>query len=270
MAGFPARRAEAVTIVTGGASGIGRALAMKLSADGRDTVYVVDRDVELALSVAREAGSSALAVGLDVSDRDALAAFVSDVEHESGPISRYFSNAGVNRGDGLGAPKDWHASLGVNLMAHVNAADLVVRRMEARGRGVFVITASAAGLLTDLRSAPYSASKHAAVGLAEWLAVCAAEGVSVHCVCPEGVLTGMTQPDSARSAKDIAFLEADDVADIILTNVADGRFLILTHPNTSEYEQRRAGDRQRWIGGMRRARRNALTKEQIFTADVGA
>jgi NAD(P)-dependent dehydrogenase (short-subunit alcohol dehydrogenase family) len=119
-------------------------------------------------------------------------------------------------------------------------------------------------LLTDLRSAPYSASKHAAVGLSEWLAIDAPEGVGISCVCPEGVRTAMTRPDSSRLAKDITFLEADEVAHIVLEAVERGDFLVLTHTRTAEYEGRRVADRARWLKGMRKARK--LTSESFRTA----
>jgi len=128
--------------------------------------------------------------------------------------------------------------------------------MAGRGRGHFVVTASAAGLLTDFRCAPYAASKHAAVALAEWLSIRHADdGVAISCVCPEGVRTGMTKPDSLKAGVASAFLEPEDVAREILDALKTGRFLVLPHPRVAEYEQRRATDRENWLGRMRAARR---------------
>jgi short-subunit dehydrogenase len=127
--------------------------------------------------------------------------------------------------------------------------------MASRGAGHFVITASAAGLLTDLRSAPYAASKHAAVALAEWLAIAHEEdGVAVSCICPEGVKTAMTSSDSRNAADGIAFMEASEAAEAILAGLERGGFLILPHPRVAEFEARRVNDRERWLRGMRRAR----------------
>jgi short-subunit dehydrogenase len=119
-----------------------------------------------------------------------------------------------------------------------------------------VVTASAAGLLTDFRCAPYAASKHAAVALAEWLSITYADdGVSISCVCPESVRTGMTKPSSLKAGVSSNFLEAEDVAREILEALKARRFLVLPHPKVAEYEQRRAADRENWLGRMRAARR---------------
>ena len=190
---------------------------------------------------------------VDVSDAPALEAAVARIEDADGPIALWCSNAGVHCGRGLGEAADWHLSLGVNLHAHLHAARLVLPRMVRRGGGHFVVTASAAGLLTDLRCAPYAVSKHAAVALAEWLAIAHGDdGVTVACLCPEDVRTAMTRADSADIAAE--FLEPAAVAEAFLEGLREGRFLILPHPRTAEYEARRAGDRERWINGMRRAR----------------
>jgi short-subunit dehydrogenase len=126
--------------------------------------------------------------------------------------------------------------------------------MKQRGKGWFVVTSSAAGLLSDMRTAPYSTSKHAAVGFAEWLSITSrGDGVSVHCICPEGVRTAMTKASSEQAGKGLVFLEADEVAAHALDRIAAGEFLILPHPRVAEFEVRRATDRQRWIETMHRA-----------------
>jgi NAD(P)-dependent dehydrogenase (short-subunit alcohol dehydrogenase family) len=253
---------DAIAVVTGGGSGIGRALALVLAERGARHVIVADVDEAAADDAAtavrqKRTGVAVTAIGLDVTDAAAVAAAVAAIETGIGPIGLWFSNAGVSRGRGLGSLEDWNATIGVNLLGHVHGAASVLPLMAKRGEGHFIVTASAAGLLTDLRSAPYSASKHAAVGLSEWLAIDAPEGVGISCVCPEGVRTAMTRSDSSRSAKDITFLEPDEVARIVLEAVERGDFLVLTHTRTAEYEGRRVADRARWLKGMRKARKLA-------------
>ena len=246
-----------IAVVTGGGSGIGRALCVELASRGARHVVVVDIDGPAATVVAGNlhslgAAEPCSAAALDVGDSEAVASLVARIESEIGPIGLWCSNAGVHRGHGIGEPADWRASLDVNLSGHVNAARHLMPRMVRRRAGAFVVTASAAGLLTDLRCAPYSASKHAAVAFAEWLAIVyGGDGVQVACACPEGVKTGMTRSDSAEVGGD--FLAPEDVAKAILSGLVEGRFLILPHPRVAEFERRRADDRERWLRGMRRA-----------------
>lgn len=250
--------AGSVAVVTGGGSGIGRALVEALAQRHARTIVVVDLHQESAAEVAaiinKSGLASAMSVAMDVADDDSVAELVRRIESDSGPIDFWFSNAGVNVGEGLGAMSDWQTAIGVNLMSHVHAARHVLPRMEQRGAGGFVITASAAGLLSDMRNAAYTATKHAAIGFAEWLAITVGDGVRISCACPEGVLTGMTRPDSKSAGPGVSFLQACDVADQMLDAAARGDFLVLTHPRTAEFELRRVQDRPRWIDGMRKAR----------------
>jgi NAD(P)-dependent dehydrogenase (short-subunit alcohol dehydrogenase family) len=150
----------------------------------------------------------------------------------------------------LGHPDDWEVSFDVNVLAHVIAARHLMPRMLSRGQGSFVITASAAGLLSDVRSAAYTASKHAAVGFAEWLAIQhVMDGIGIHCVCPESVRTGMSPGGAPTSAKRV-ILEPEEVARVVLAGVKAGQFLILPHPRVEEYERRRIADRPRWFTAM--------------------
>lgn len=254
MKNFDPRRQ--VAVVTGGASGIGRALCAALLARDARHVVVADVQADAARRVAVELGGvpRVSAVELDVSDAAAVHRLAARVVQEHGGIDIWCSNAGVNVGPGLGSAEDWHRSIGVNLMGHVHAAEAVVPGMVARGGGWFVVTASAAGLLSDFRTAPYTATKHAAVALAEWLAITRrGDGISVHCICPEGVRTAMTQASSAKAGKGMVFLEADEVARHALERIGAGEFLILPHPRVAEFELRRASDRQRWIESMNKA-----------------
>ena len=246
------------SVVTGAASGIGRAIAERLVRNGAPRVVLLDRDADGVARAAAEIGPRVKAMQLDVGDVEAVKAAVIQMEREDDPITLWCSNAGIHQGHGLGEAADWDLSLGVNLHAHLHAARIVLPRMSRRGAGHFVVTASAAGLLTDLRCAPYAVSKHAAVALAEWLAIAHGDdGVTIACLCPEGVRTAMTGADSAGLGAEE--LEPSAVADALLQGLSEGRFLILPHARTAEYERRRAGDRERWIKGMRRARHRMAT-----------
>lgn len=253
--GFDAKGQTAV--VTGGGSGIGQALCRLLAQAGARSVVVADLNLDAARKVAAAINemhpeSPAQALQLDVADERSVQAAVSRIEAGTGSIDLWCSNAGIHVGDGLGEAADWRKSLDVNLMGHVNAARFVVPPMVKRGRGHLFITASAAGLLTDFRCAPYAASKHAAVALAEWLSITHGDdGVKVSCVCPEGVRTGMTKPSSLKAGASSNFLEPEDVAREILAALGTGRFLVLPHPRVAEYEQRRAADRESWLSRMR-------------------
>ena len=246
-----------IAVVTGGASGIGRALAERFAREGARAVIVTDIDEEAAGEVAAALEAPAvLGFGLDVTDPAAVESAVDRIETEAGPIDLFCSNAGVALGDGLGSDSDWELSWRVHVMAHVYVARALLPRMEARGEGRFMVTASAAGLLTNMDTAPYSVTKHGAVALAEWLAIRhGSAGVSVSCLCPQGVRTPMTATEGTSAATRAAgaFLEPDAVADTVVAALADGRFLVLPHPEAAEYERRRAADRDRWLAGMRRA-----------------
>jgi NAD(P)-dependent dehydrogenase (short-subunit alcohol dehydrogenase family) len=247
---------HAVAMVTGGGSGIGRALCQRLAAEGARVVSA-DLDGAAARAVAESLPGEAIGVGLDVTDESALERTVAMVEQRLGPIDVYCSNAGVARGWRLGDDADWSASWEVHVLAHVYAARAVLPTMAGRGHGQFCVTASAAGLLTNLDSAPYSVTKHGSVALAEWLAIeYAGTGVHVSCLCPQGVRTAMTAGEPETSATRAAgeMLEPEQVADAVLAAWEGERFLVLPHPEVAGYEQRRATDRDRWLAGMARVR----------------
>jgi NAD(P)-dependent dehydrogenase (short-subunit alcohol dehydrogenase family) len=250
--------AVTVTVVTGGAGGIGRALAERFAAEGARAVVVADLDGREAARVAAGlACPSPLGAGLDVTDQAAVAGLVDRVEEQLGPVDLWCSNAGVALGRDLGTDGDWERSFAVHVLAHVHLARVLAPRMAARGRGHLLLTASAAGLLTSMDSAPYSVTKHGTVALAEWLAIRWGDaGVGVSCLCPQGVRTAMTEGMGAGSSVLAAgaLLEPAEVAEAVVGGLADGRFLILPHPEVAEFERRRAADRDRWLAGMRRAR----------------
>ncbi|GAW52068.1 MULTISPECIES: SDR family oxidoreductase [unclassified Nocardioides] len=248
-------------VVTGAGRGIGRALATRAAAEGA-RVVVNDLDPVTAQAVADELGGTA--VPGDVSSTDGVRAVIDSATEALGRIDVFFANAGIDGagkdasgGDSLQAPDDvWDRIIDVNVMAHVRAArELVPRWLEDGQGGRFVVTASAAGLLTMIGSAPYSVTKHAAVGFAEWLSVTyGARGVDVHAICPQGVQTQMLEdagPLQALLSRDSA-LPPEAVADAAVTAIAEGRFLVLPHPEVAGYYAARAADTDRWLAGMRR------------------
>ncbi|PXX66319.1 NADP-dependent 3-hydroxy acid dehydrogenase YdfG [Nocardia tenerifensis] len=255
-----------VAIVTGAGAGIGAALSRRLVAEGA-RVVLADLDLDGAARVAESLGAAAVAVGGDVADERVIRGLIDRAEAEFGPVDLYFANAGIGGGAGLDSTDaQWAAALEVNVLAHVRAARLLVPGWLARGGGYFVSTASAAGLLTQLGSAPYAVSKHAAVGFAEWLSVTYGDnGIRVSCVCPMGVDTqllqsGLVPPEHAAEAELAvkavktagAVLSPEQVAEIVVAGVEAERFLILPHPEVLKMYSHKGTDYDRWLDGMRR------------------
>ena len=248
-----------VVLVTGGANGIGRALCERFAAEGVRGVAVVDLDIANADRVAGPIGDRAIAIGADVGRELDVVAAVEKTEERFGPIDLLVSNAGIGVLGGVEAPNEaWQQIWDVNVMAHVYAARAVLPGMLARGEGYLLHTASAAGLLTNLGTLPYSVTKHAAVGLAEWLAITHGDaGIKVSCLCPQGVRTNMVQQASdGGTAGDVVvaqgLLEPEDVAEAVVQGLRAETFLILPHPEVLTYFQRKAGDYDRWLAGMRK------------------
>ncbi|OWU85827.1 short-chain dehydrogenase [Oceanicola sp. 22II-s10i] len=247
------------TIVTGGASGIGAALARALAAEGAK-VAVADLNADGAKKVADEIGG--IAVPTDVRSRDAIAALIAAAEAAHGPIDLMCSNAGIATGvdttftNAAGAdPAEWQRAWEVNVMAHVHAAANLVPQMIARGGGRFLHTVSAAGLLNQIGSAIYGTTKHAAVGFAENLAISHySAGIRVSILCPQGVdtpmLDGMGGDGRNGPQAGDGLISAADCAAAALDGVAEGRFVILPHPQVADYMQRKTADYDRWIAGM--------------------
>jgi NAD(P)-dependent dehydrogenase (short-subunit alcohol dehydrogenase family) len=254
-----------VAVVTGGASGIGRALARRLAAEGARGVAVADLDARGAEAVAGEIGERAIGVGCDVADEQQVGALVDKAQAAFGAgVDIFCANAGVGSGAGLDAPDaDWDLAWNVNVRAHVLAARRMVPEWLERGEGYFVSTASAAGLLTQIGDAPYSVSKHAAVAFSEWLSVTFGDrGIRVSCLCPMGVNTPLLnsgldeQGEHGFGARVVAaagtVLEPDEVAAAVVEGIRSERFLILPHPEVAEFLRRKGSDHDRWLAGMRR------------------
>lgn len=259
---------DRVVVVTGAAGGIGRALALRLAAEGA-RVAATDVQAEALESVGRELNPdhlspNHLAVAADVTNGSELGALLDHVQEELGPVDVFFANAGVAIGEDPIETSDevWDRAFAVNVRAHILAARRLLPGWLERGEGYFVATASAAGLLTQIGSAPYAVTKHAAVAFAEWLSVTYGErGVRVSCLCPMGVRTAMTQGDElahrvVRSAG--AMLEPEQVAAAVIEAIDREQFLILPHPEVLTFFQRKALDYERWLAGMRRLQDTTL------------
>ena len=261
----------AVAVVTGAASGIGRALARALALDGGSVVVVADLDNSGAEAVAAEiaadagpSGTTGFAAGIDVTDETAVVDLIDQVEASLGPIELWCGNAGISHLGGVERPdEEWNRVWDVNVMAHVIACRHLVPRWLDRGSGHLLVTASAAGLLTGFGTASYAVTKHAAVALAEWIAITHGDGgVRVSCLCPQGVRTPMTQNEGAVAVDQVralGLIEPEEVSAVTLQALREDQFLILPHPEVATYEQRRAGDRRRWLAGMRRMHRGLLS-----------
>ncbi|WP_433872216.1 SDR family oxidoreductase [Saccharopolyspora sp. CA-218241] len=250
----------AVVVVTGAAGGIGAAMARRFARDGAQLV-LADLDADAVRRVADEVGG--LAVPGDAASEDGVNALVAAALERHGRIDLFCANAGVARSGGPEAPEaEWALSWEVNVMAHVRAARAVLPHWLERGEGHFLATVSAAGLLTMLGSAPYSVSKHAALAFAEWLAIEYGDrGIAVQALCPQGVRTAMLGSSGSAGQKLLGegALEPEQVAEVVVEALRDGRFLVLPHEEVAGYYALRAADPGRWQGGMRKLRRRTST-----------
>ena len=255
---------EKVAVVTGGGSGIGRALVRRFVADGARGVVAADLNAAAVEALAAELGERGVGVACDVTDDEQVGTLIDRARVNFGPIDLFCANAGIGTGAGLDAPDGvWDATWAVNVRAHILAARRLVPEWLERGEGYWMSTASAAGLLTQIGDAPYSVTKHAAVALAEWLAVTyGSRGLRVSCLCPMGVNTAMLQAGldmegtEGLGVRVVAaagtVLEPEDVADVVVEALREERFLVLPHPEVLEFLRRKTSDTDRWIKGMQR------------------
>ena len=241
-----------VAVVTGGASGIGAALVKRFVAEGARGVVVADVNLERAQEVAGAIG--AVAARCDVSREADIQALAAAARERFGQVDIFMSNAGIlGRLGGIELEDAlWEKMWQVHGMAHVWAARAVVPEMVARGEGYFVVTASAAGLLNIVESAPYGVTKHAALGFAEWLRIAYGKrGLRVSCLCPQSVQTDMTGNGTGSAGID-GVLTADQVAGDVVAAMRQEKFLVLPHPQVAKYFLNKAQDYDRWLGGMQK------------------
>ena len=246
---------DRIVVVTGAASGIGKALAQRFAREGAKLVVCSDINGPGAKATAEEVGG--IAFTTNVAKEADIATMIEAVERDHGPIDLFCSNAGIGVGGGAETPDAaWQRIWDINVMAHVWAARHLVPRMAARGGGYLLNTASAAGLLSQGGSAPYAVTKHAAVALAEWLSISHGDaGIKVSVLCPQAVRTAMTagNPDGVASVD--GMLEPEDAAEACVRAIEAETFLVLPHPQVLEYMRRKTADYDRWLGGMRKLNR---------------
>lgn len=259
------------TVVTGAANGIGRALAQRFHAQGA-RVVLADRDLEPLRQLANELNAqrpeSAIAVVTDVGSEAANKSLVAEAESSFGPIDLFFANAGIGGGTDLSTTEEnWSNAFNINVHAHRWAAKYLLPGWLARGDGYFCSTASAAGLLSQIGSAPYSMTKHAALAFAEWLSITYGNrGLKVSCLCPQGVNTNMLRgADDANDGPSGnvvrtagAVLEPEQVAEVVVEVIGAETFLILPHPEVASYMAKKATEHERWLAGMRKLQLRVL------------
>lgn len=245
-----------VIVVTGGANGIGRALCRRFAAEGARGVVVSDIDFDAARAVADEING--LAVKTDVASEGDVIALVAKANEAFGPIDLFCSNAGIGGVPGFEevSNEDWRRIWEINVMAHIYAARAALPQMIERGSGYLLNTASAAGLLTQIGSAPYSVTKHAAVSFAEWLAITYGDrGIKVSCLCPQGVKTNLLMAGALAGSAGFLLegaIEPEDAAEAVVLGLAEEKFLILPHPQVLEYMRAKTTNYDRWLGGMQK------------------
>lgn len=246
---------DKICVVTGAASGIGRALCHAFALEGAKHIVCVDRDGDGAARTAADVGGTAFTV--DVTQEAPIKDMIDAVERDIGPIDLFWSNAGIAVSGGMDTPNDdWQRVWEVNVMSHVWAARHLVPLMAARGGGYLLNTASAAGLLNQVGSASYGVTKHAAVGLAEWIAMTHGDqGIKVSVLCPQAVRTEMTRGHEDHVAAIDGMMEPEAVALICMQAIQDETFLILPHPSVLDYMKNKVENYDRWIGGMRKLNR---------------
>ncbi len=246
---------DKVIVVTGAAGGIGRAMAERFAAEGAAKVVCADLNLSGAQETANKVNG--IASEVNVGQEADIAQLIEQTEADVGPIDLFCSNAGISIGGGVEVGnEDWQRIWDINVMSHVWAARHVVPRMVARGGGYLLNTSSAAGLLNQIGSAPYGVTKHAAVGLAEWLSLTYGDdGIKVSVLCPQAVRTEMTRGLENHVAAIDGMLEPEDAAEACVAAIRDEIFLVLPHKNVLDYIRLKTENYDRWLGGMRKLNR---------------
>jgi NAD(P)-dependent dehydrogenase (short-subunit alcohol dehydrogenase family) len=250
---------DRVIVITGGGSGIGAAMARRFAREDPAAIVLADLDLDSTTSVASEVGGAA--VFTDVADPEANRQLIEGTEDRFGPIDLFCANAGIAMvGDEQSDLSTWDRMWEVNLMSHVHAARHLIPGWRARGEGYFLATASAAGLLTNLKAAQYSVTKHAVVAFAEWLAITYGDaGIKVSALCPQFVNTPLLEGSEAfKALGGNHTLEPHEVADAVMSGVTEEQFLILPHPEVAKYFQNKANDYERWLRGMRKLQKTVF------------
>ena len=247
---------DKVIIITGAASGIGREMTRRFTAEGARQLVIADMNADGLQAVADETGAHPIVT--NVASEDDIINLVRTAESTYGQIDLLCSNAGIGVGGGPeAANEDWQRIWEINVMSHVYAARAALPAMVKRGSGYLLNTASAAGLLTQVGSAPYAVTKHAAVSFAEWVAITYGErGIKVSCLCPQAVRTAMTEDNPDGVASIDGLMEPTELCESVVETIRAERFLVLPHPEVHTYIQRKANDHDRWINGMQRLQRS--------------
>jgi len=248
---------DKIIVITGAASGIGKALAIRFKAEGAKQIVAVDINIDGAQATADLIGG--VAMSADVSNEDDIVRVIEDTEAQIGPIDLFCSNAGVGMAESLDSSnREWQMSWDINVMSHLYAARHLVPRMVARGSGYFLNTSSAAGLLNQIGGAAYGVTKHAAVGFAEWLAIHHQhQGIKVSLLCPQAVRTPMTENDNdaTAAAASNGMIEPEELAESVVEGLRNESFVILPHPVVLDYMRNKTANYDRWIGGMNKLMR---------------
>ncbi len=248
---------DKVCVVTGAAAGIGEALAKRFVDEGASAVVAADISPDLE---AKATAIQAHSITADVSNEASIESLINETEERFGPIDLFVANAGIGGSSGGAEVPDeqWQRIWEINVMHHIWAARHLIPRWQERGGGYLLTTASAAGLLSNLGTAPYTVTKHAAVGFAEWLAITHAdENIRVSVLCPQGVRTAMTDSDDPAVANVVAhgLIEPSEVADAVIAALATESFLVLPHPEVAQYVAHKGADIESWLGAMRKLQR---------------
>lgn len=264
--------ADKITLVTGGANGIGKALCERFYQEGAAKIYVADIEFENAQKVAEAINGKAFR--LDVANEENCRQVVTEILDEAGRIDFIASNAGIGGAEGSleVSNENWRDIYEINVLSHVFLARAAFPAMIENGGGAFLITASAAGLLTHPTAVPYVVTKHAAVALAESFAIeFGGKGIYVACLCPQGVRTRLIEcgGDNPNAFLLHESISAEECADAVVKGLAKEKFLILPHKEVADYIVKKAENRDRWLHSIRKIRTAVIEEREILRRRKG-